>query len=136
MAPGANAAGDCARSENTIAAPAKMSISPVTTSRPAATADAAEELVSKSNVEVVLKVIWPTPRDSMLAPGETVPCTVTDPPMVPLPPRVAPAATLTELDAPSEPLTKSVPVLIVVFPVNELDPESVRFPVPLLVSMP
>jgi len=57
-------------------------------------------------------------RGEKLAPGATVPVPLTAPPMVPLPPRTAPAATLTApVAAPLLPLTSSVPSLTVVVPV-------------------
>ena len=53
----------------------------------------------------------------MLAPGERMPLAVTAPSTTPVPPSVAPGATVTGLPAAVEPVTSSFPAEIVVAPV-------------------
>ena len=68
-------------------------------------------------------------------PGASVPpaATVTGPLRMPVPPKVAPVATITRL-VPVMPLTSRVPLLTVVRPVYVFVLASVRVPGPVLVS--
>jgi len=64
-----------------------------------------------------------------------VPSDVTLPAITPLPPSVAPDATVTR-PAPSASFTSSVPLRIAVAPPYVLPPESVSVPTPVLVNDP
>ena len=65
-----------------------------------------------------------------------MPFMVNVPAIVPLPPRTAPAATLTRLSAASDPFTSKVPVFTAVGPVYVLAPARVHVPEPILVTEP
>src|SRR6476620_3303918 len=84
-----------------------------------------------------LNVTAPVPNDSMLAPGDRVPLTVTLPVKAPVPPSVAPAAIVMlpePVALPAVLFASSVPPLKVLAPdrANTLAPVFVRLPVPVI----
>src|SRR5262249_30250332 len=98
---------------------------------------------SKSRIEPAANVIDPTSSDSMLAPGARCPplLTVTAPEIMPVPPRVLPELTTTELVPVPLPLVlliNSLPSLIVVMPEYVLPARrpSVNVPEPTFVKLP